>query len=303
MAADERPQRGWSMSKSKSLRAGLACCLTIAWFASAVAADEPVAMVTDLQGEVTLVSPPKGEPPSILGNVKPGAIYQVADNAALVVVYFASGQEFSFKGPTMVQFDAGGPITLAGNEAETRNPLMGKVGTGVKIKPVGKVQAAVVMRSASQTSRLKLLTLVGTKTLDAQPEFRWETVDRGAVYEFELTDATGRTLYEAETGATSLKLPADVKLVDGQTYTWLVSARLADGKKYSNAADFSVVTADLRRDVEAVRPGANAPLSERVTYAAWLDQLQLHDEAKKYWKSLAAARAGDENLSQLARDE
>jgi hypothetical protein len=265
-------------------------------------AAEPVAMVTDLQGAVTVVSPPKSEPPAILSSVQPGAIYQVPEGGALVVVYLGSGQEYSFKGPAMVQFDGAEPLPLAGGKAETRNPLQGRVGSAVKIKPVGKVQAAVVMRNASQTSRVKLLNLVGTKVLEAQPEFRWEQVERGATYEFELSDASGRTVFETETNASSLRLPESVKLVDGQTYTWLVAARLADGRKYTNAADFSVVNADLRRDIEAVRPAADAPLSERVTYAAWLDQLQLHDEAKKYWRSLAAARRNDENLSKLARE-
>lgn len=273
-----------------------------AWGIASHAAPDPVAMVTDLQGAVTVVSPPKSEPPAILGSVLPGAIYQVPEGGTLVVVYFTSGQEFSFQGPAMVQFDAAEPLSLAGNVAERRNPLLGKVGTGVKIKPVGKVQAAVVMRAASQTSRVKMLTLVGTRTLEVQPEFRWEAVEKGATYAFELTDHTGRALIQTEVGGTAYRLPADVKLADGQTYTWIVSASLPDGRKYTNAADFSVVTAELRRDVEAVRPAGDAPLSERVTYAAWLDQLQLHDEAKKYWKSLATARSEDRNLGQLARE-
>lgn len=285
---------------TSGIRVALATLL-IAGSATVARAAEPVAMVTDLQGAVAVISPKDSEAPAILASVEPGAIFQVPEGGSLVVVYLGSGQEYSFKGPTMVQFDDKEPLTLAGPKAETRNPLMGRVGSGVKIKPVGKVQAAVVMRSASQTSRVKLLNLVGTKILDQQPEFRWEPVERGATYAFELTDSSGRTLFETETNASSLRLPADVRLSDGQTYTWLVAARLADGRKYTNAADFSVVNSELRRDIEAVRPSADAPLSERVTYAAWLDQLQLHDEAKKYWRSLAAARAGDQNLSKLAR--
>ena len=107
-------------------------------------------------------------------------------------------------------------------------------------------------------------------------------------------------MLEQKVNGESYKLPDSVQLKPGSTYTWLLDTTLADGKKYSNAGDFTIAAADLRADVESVRPAANASLSERVTYAAWLDQLQFHDEARKYWKELAAARSGDANLNQLA---
>src|SRR5688572_9384527 len=56
----------------------------------AAPAAEPVAMITDLQGKVEA----GGAAPAILASVNPGATLDVADGAALVVVYFGSGKEF-----------------------------------------------------------------------------------------------------------------------------------------------------------------------------------------------------------------
>jgi hypothetical protein len=43
-------------------------------------------------------------------------------------------------------------------------------------------------------------------------------------------------------------------------------------------------------------------VSHRVAYAAWLEQMQLRDEARKYWKGLAAERPDDAKLRALAAE-
>lgn len=270
----------------------------VALGASAGPAAEPVAMITDLQGKVEPTS--GGAAPAILASVNPGATLSVGDGGNLVVVYFGSGKEFAVKGPATVKFNANGPEMLAGAAPAVRDPLMGKVAGAGKIKPVGKIQAAVVMRGAKESSKIKFETLAGTRVLDARPEFRWQGPSDGLSYNLELSDEVGAVMLEQKVSGTSFNLPDSVQLKPGVKYTWLLDTTLADGRKFSNAADFTVAAADLRADVEAVRPAPNAPLSERVTYAAWLDQLQFHDEARKYWKELAAARSGDANLNQLA---
>lgn len=269
---------------------------------AAPAGAEPVAMITDLQGKVQSQADgrPAGEAPAILASVESGAVMQVAEGGALVVVYFQSGKEFTFKGPSTVRFAGAGPEVVTGNKPESRDPLMGKVAGAGKIKPVGKIQAAVVMRGSNQNARLKLENMVGTRVLEKRPVFQWQAPEQGLAYDFELTDESGRILLETQVRDTSFALPATVQLEDGRTYTWLVGTRMSDGRKYTNAGDFTVAPADLRRDIEAVRPAADAPIAEKVTYAAWLDQMQFHDEARKYWRQLSAARADDANLKSLA---
>ena len=131
--------------------------------------------------------------------------------------------------------------------------------------------------------------------------FRWEAVHPGISYQFELSDDTGKVLHEAATNATEVRLPAALLLREATPYSWSVSARLDDGRRYASNSDFSIVMPRVRAQVEAARPAANAAFSERVAYALWLDHLELADEARKYWMVLAAERPEDSQLQALAR--
>ena len=159
----------------------------------------------------------------------------------------------------------------------------------------------MVMRSVRPVARIQLLTLNKTRTLDSSPEFRWTALQPGLKYGFELSDETGRTVFETKVDATSLRLPASVQIKEGVPYTWEVSARLPDGRKYSSSADFAVAAADLRAQAESLRPPASAPLSTRIAYAAWLNGAELKDEARKYWKETAAERPDDARSESTGR--
>jgi hypothetical protein len=85
-----------------------------------------------------------------------------------------------------------------------------------------------------------------------------------------------------------------------RSYTWEVTTRLPDGRKYATSADFAVAPASLRAEAASLRPAASAPLSSRIAYAAWLDQMELRDEARRYWQAAAAERPDDARLKALA---
>ncbi len=51
-----------------------------------------------------------------------------------------------------------------------------------------------------------------------------------------------------------------------------------------------------------MRAAPAAPVSERVAFAAWLEQMELRDEARKYWRALATERPDDEKLRVLATE-
>jgi hypothetical protein len=262
-----------------------------------------VAMVTDLQGKATIASA-DGRPRdvTILAELAAGSQVQLGAGATLVALYLDAGDEYVFKGPAAIVFKPAVPEVTSGAKPEKRGSALGAGGKGVRIKPVGVAQGAMVMRGFRTGARIQLLNLSKTRTLETQPEFRWQEVQAGLKYQFELADDTGRTVYEAQVESTAFKLPASVALKDGVPYTWEVSARLADGKKYSSSADFAVAPADLRTQATALRPAASAPLSSRIAYAAWLDQMELKDEARKYWKTAAAERPEDPRLKALATE-
>ena len=261
------------------------------------AVGQGVAIVTDISGRVT------GQGPvTIMSEIAAESRMRVESDGKLVVIYLNSGDEYTFAGPGQIQFRAAGPQVLSGAQPQKRASPFGKGGKDVIIKPVAVTQAAFVMRSSRPTARIKLLTLSGTKTLDASPEFRWQEIEPGVRYRFELTDDTGGSLHEAEVQRSSFKLPDSVQLREGIGYTWGVSARTPDGRRYVSAGDFTIATPQLRAEANALRPGAGTPVSQRVAFAAWLEQMELKDEARKYWRALAAERPDDARLKALAAE-
>ena len=288
-----------SMVRICALWTGLLILASVLAIRAVPARGESIAMVTDFSGKASV--PGKGTL-TILSEIEAGARIQLDAGARLVAIYLKSGDEYVFSGPAQIQFRANEPQAPSGAKPQKRANPLGKGGKDITIKPVSVMQAGFVMRGGRATARIKLLSLSGTRTLEASPEFRWQEVEPGAQYRFELTDDTGRSLYDTTVSGSSLSLPASEQLREGVNYTWEISARLPDGQRYVNVGDFSIASADLRAQVEALRPAPSAPLSTRVAYAAWLEQMDLKDEARKYWKALAAERPDDTRLKALAAE-
>jgi len=274
----------------------LTAAIAVLWLSAGAARAQNVAIVTDVSGKVA------GQAPvTILSEIAADARLKLEPGSRLVVVYVKSGDEYTLGGPAQVQFRASGPEVAGGAKPQRKANPLGK-DSGVTIRPLNVAQGAFVMRSGRPTARIKLLNLAGTKTLEAAPEFRWQEIEPGVKYRFELTDETGKSLHEGEVGGAAFKLPAGVQLREGVTYTWELSARLGDGRRYVSAGDFSLADAGVRSQARSLRPAAGAPVSQRVAYAAWLEQMELRDEARRYWKALSAERPEDVKLKTLAAE-
>jgi hypothetical protein len=284
------------MKHLSARRAWLAATVAVLWLAAGAVRAQGVAIVTDLSGKVTAPAPV-----TILSEIAADASLRLEPGSRLVVVYIKSGDEYTLTGPAQVQFRVAAPETAGGAKPQRKANPLGK-DSGVTLRPLAVAQGAFVMRSGRPAARIKLLTLSGTKTLDAAPEFRWQEAEPATKYRFELTDDTGKSLHEGEVSGGAFRLPGGVQLREGVAYTWELSARLADGRRYVSAGDFSVADANLRSQARSLRPGAGASVSQRVAYAAWLEQMELRDEARRHWKTLAAERPGDEKLRTLAAD-
>lgn len=266
------------------------------WMATTPAWSQGIALITDVSGRVTGPAPV-----TILSEIAVDARFQLDAGSRLVALYLKSGDEYTLTGPAQVQFGAAEPLVTGGARPQKKASPVSR-GGNVTIKPVGITQAAFVMRSGRPNARIKLLTLSGTRTLDTAPEFRWQEIESGLSYRFDISDDTGRSLHEADVQGGSFRLPGAIRLRPGVGYTWEVSARAADGRRYVSAGDFSVVAEELRSQAQALRPAAGAPVSERVAYAAWLEQMELKDEARRYWRALSTERPDDTKLKALAAE-
>jgi hypothetical protein len=268
--------------------------------ASGAAGDPAVAMVTDLEGKAVVMDDSRKPAVTILSEIRQDARLQLDAGGRLVAVYLGSGQTWEMKGPAVVVFRTQQPEAESGAKPQPRGNALSKGSKDIRIKPVAVAQAAIVMRSVKPNLKLKLLSPLGNKTLEERPLFAWKSLAPDIPYRFALLDDTGKTLYETSVTGTSLQLPAQLQLKEAATYTWMVSAQHPDGAAFSNTGDISLASADLRRQVETLRPGANAPFSERVAFAAWLEEAGLRDEARKYWKAAAAERPDDPRLKVVA---
>lgn len=267
-------------------------------FPIAPAQAQTVAMITDLSGKVE-ARDDKPRILSILAEIKSGVRLRLQSGARLVALYLKSGDEYSFTGPSQVEFQDSAPRVLSGAMPQKRASPLGRK---VAVKPGGVRQAAFVMRSGRTSGSIKLLNLSGTKTLETYPEFRWQRIEGAGTYRLELTDGSGNVLVERDMDETSYRLPGSVPLRAGAMYTWEVSTRLPDGRRYVSAGDFTLAPAVLRREAEDLRPPSDAPLSDRVAFAAWLEQHDLRDEARGHWRALAQDRPADTRLKALAAD-
>jgi hypothetical protein len=262
---------------------------------------QSVAMVTDLVGKARIQGDAQKPDVSILAEIEADRQVRLEGGATLVAIYLKSGNEYSFRGPALIQFKAAAPVALSGAAPLQRVPALTK-DPQIRIKPVGVVQSAIVMRSARPTARLKLLSPNGAKIFDLNPMFRWQGIENISTYQFRLTDDAGKTLFETPVEGNILKLPPQVSLREGASYTWEIAARTADGSRYSSVGDFALATHELRAKVESLRPRKDLQLSERVAFAAWLEQSELKEEARKYWKELSAERPEDARLKTLAAE-
>ena len=259
-------------------------------------------MVTDATGGVTAQGGPvKGEI-TILTEIEAGTRVQLAGPARLVVIYLKSGDEYTMSGPGLIEFRASEPVAASGAAPTKRAYSLGNVSAAPRIKPIGVTQGAIVMRSVRPAARIKLLNLTSTRILERSPEFRWQAVEPGVRYQFELNDESGKALFEVQVEGVALKLPPTVELKEGTRYTWTVSARLKDNRRYLSSGEFTIAPAELRSQAEALRSPSTAPVSERVAYAVWLEQVELRDEARGYWRTLAAERPQDARLKELAAE-
>lgn len=255
-----------------------------------------MAVVTDFQGRSTITTAGRSVDAAILSDIQPGAQAQLAANASLVVLYLADGSEYQIKGPAQVLFRADRPEVSQGAPA-VRRPAPAAGSLRIKAAAVG--QGAIVMRSLGST-RIRLVSGNGTLVLDAQPELSWVAPAPDLRYSLDVADDMGRSLLTAEVAATAFQLPAALGLRDGSTYTWEVSGRGPDGRKYSGRGEFGVATAPLRLQVSAAKGLADAVMSSQVALALWLEQQELRDEARKVWRELARQRPNEAQLKAMA---
>ena len=270
----------------------LAACAPFAWSQRVPA----VAMVTDVQGAVSIVRDGAASAPTLATELSAATRIELKEGARLSLLDLSSGDELVMTGPATAEVRTNGIETTPRDKLARKSTRIGPV----RVREGGLTQAAIVLRASRPIERLPLLNLANTATLETRPTFRWAAVDGVGPYRFELADDRGTVLHEARTDMTELTLPEGIALARERSYTWEVSARRPDGVRFVTFSDFSVAPAAVRERAIALRPDAVAPISAWTAYALWLDGQGLADEARTVWRRLAKERPDDPMVRKLA---
>ena len=168
----------------------------------------------------------------------------------------------------------------------------------MRLRPGALAQASVVMRTAPEPGGPAMSP--GPCSFSATPVFRWRPGGADATYHFRLQDPQGQVLFELTQPECAIQVPPHLALAEETAYTWVLDTRRPDGSETRASGQVKVLAKGVREALQAGRPALDAPFSERLVYAALLEQQELHEEARAYWQGLARERPDDPGLARLA---
>jgi len=256
------------------------------------------ALVTDVQGEVTLEQSGRSVQsthPALLDTLQKGTRLHLGNQAHMVLVFEKNAKEYELSGPGYFEIDLAAPRALEG-KAPTQKPLP-VVFRQLQLSGKPLVQATLVMRDAD--SPQPRLSSPQQATTETQPTFHWEPIADAKAYKFQLVDQHGAVIFsQAELHTSSLKLPASLQLIPGQSYTWILKVVAQDDAVLTNSSEFTVLNRDTTRQLEAAKTALinsvdQSPgylFSHRLLYTAMLERAELHEMAVAEWKDMMAQR-------------
>lgn len=248
------------------------------------AAAAPVAMVTDVVGDVKQAN----EPLRILAELDAGRELKLAADATVVVFYVGDGSEWLLKGPGRYRLAPKGPEAQGGAAPAQRRP--GPPGfRDIKLRPDRVRQAAVILRGRNLTLKSPVNDDL---VLARDVKLAWALDNaRDTEFEVEIADAAGKRVLKEKTRVPEFSLPADARLEPGQRYTWAVMARERGLPQPLYAiGEFRIADAATRTRIENARPKAGAPFSERALFVALLEDVGAKGAADEQRRTLASER-------------
>ena len=213
---------------------------------------QPVGMITQVQGKVTLATPAAGAPagrprvrPAMLADLLlEGSEVTAGPNGAATLLFCPRSLS--------IRLTPNSAVVFRGGEARTT----GQVSTA-PLRFCSVPRAAVALASRQQVGAqsvrelLNELTIlspgVGTRTLPT-PVFQWSELAGAKLYTVAVETRDGRRLWGASVAGTRIELPADKPLAAGETFRLRVAA-MKDGEELaSSAVVFQVLPEQEARD-------------------------------------------------------
>ncbi len=243
---------------------------------------EPVAMLTEVQGEVLL----EGGQAEVFAELGAGASLELQKGSTVTLVLVHEGDEFTLTGPVKVTVQSDG-VFSDGKRLEGIGLIES---AGIDLDLGDMAQAAIVMRGKLDKNQRPILEHpVDTNILAPHPTFRWLPVGPGFQYQFTLSNPAGQVIYQDSTSRAFVDLPTEISLPRDVSLTWALSATHPSNpdETFNATAKFMLLPEAIARQVNAKRPAQDADKSARLRYAKFLESLNLKADAERYLKDMA----------------
>ena len=253
-----------------------------------VAAEEyAVGMVTDISGITLNVVNKEPQQMDIFSELFVGDQLEVEKHASVTLIYWDNQRVFQIQGPSVVHILKDSIQHVSGHKPEIKKITLLQ---HVRINPAEVAQSGLVMRSAQKNKPISLLNLRGGKTAEKRPTFMWKLHQKTDRVRFELVDEDGNMLLVKVLNGERFTLPASVHLKEGTVYSWSVEGRMENGQVFADWGDFELAEPSLVAQKNNIKPKMHAGFSQRLLYAAWLQQNGFGDDAHHLWLKLAKER-------------
>lgn len=260
------------------------------WLSAGAVLAEPVAMVTDISGIVSVAGTQKKI--DLLAYLEPGTTLQVEAGAHLSVTFFSRAVEYRFTGPARLRVETDRIGGVEG-KGETRVVSLTQTSSAKKFTAAqreGVAQAAYEMRAARPGLRLN--DPVDSRLTGSDLVFSWEGPRPAQGFQLTLFDSRKKVLHRTSL-TDSFWTPAEGLLKAGKAYEWEISALTENGEMLTARGGFSVADSTTAKAMRSQRPQVGAAFSERVLYAVFLEENGFKYEARRVWQALAQERPDD----------
>lgn len=273
----------------------LLCCLS----SFSATAAESVAMVTDLKGQSTFVSPKGERPITILSELAAGSKIHLEAGGRIVVIYMKSGKEFQLDGPASISIGEAEPKLGSGGTLIRRTSLLTAETASLEMKGGKVIQGAIRMRDLDMNNVKLLMPLA--KVIQQSPTFQWTTQADDQQFTLMLQEeSSGKKLLETQVKGGSYSLPENIRLTPGEGYIWAVEFHQGHENVELLTASFTLASEKERNHFMQLKPKPDASFSDRIVYAALLEQADFREEAKAMWRELSAERPDLPELRSMA---
>jgi hypothetical protein len=275
----------------------VAVCFFVVQSANASVNNNYVGMVLDVQGSGQVIDKDNSKL-EILTYLKPLMQISLSKGSKATLSLYSTRSIYQLTGPTLVAIEEDG-LTVKSGAKPIINSLSEKL-VLASAKYTNPVPGAYRMRGM-QPAIAMLEPIPHSVQLNIHPVFRWEASE-ASVFEFQLQELSGKTIFNARSNDNTLILPANIMLENGKNYSWTVSYTSSkDGRLNESSAIFSMISSDEAAKLNELKPSVDASIEEWVMYATTLQDHQITQEAKLAWQHIANQRPDLEKAKELAQ--